>query len=70
MRSTQNVCLTLPTDKVREIDQVAEAEKRSRSNLVLVAMDEYIAARNITGQSRIQRARAMRPTERRGLEKP
>jgi predicted transcriptional regulator len=66
MRNTQNVCITMPHETIERLDQAAEAEKRTRSNLVLVAVDEWLAMRNAVGQQRPIRAGHSAPHMQKG----
>ena len=42
MRSTQNVCLTLPPEVLRQLDARAAEEARSRSNMARKALQEWL----------------------------
>jgi predicted transcriptional regulator len=53
-RNTTATSITLPRQQVEQLDQLAERERRSRSNLVSVALAEYFELRRrITGPSRL-----------------
>jgi metal-responsive CopG/Arc/MetJ family transcriptional regulator len=42
MRTTQNVCLTLPPEVLEELDRRAAEQERSRSNMVRRALQEWL----------------------------
>lgn len=42
MKRTTNCCLTLPPDLIEQLDRRAAEQVRSRSNLVHVALQEWL----------------------------
>lgn len=54
MSTAPRTTLTLPADILAGLDQAAEAERRSRSNMASIAIEQYLAQRNSTsGASRL-----------------
>ncbi len=55
MATTERTHLTLPSQTLAQLDQAAEAERRSRSNMASIAIEQYLAQRNaVTGESRLR----------------
>lgn len=53
MRSTRDICITLPAEHVPALDSLAVAERRSRSSLVAIAIDEYLLRHGASGRQRL-----------------
>lgn len=43
--STTNISISLPRTKIKELDREANREKRSRSSMILVLIDEALVLR-------------------------
>ncbi len=45
MRTTQRITVSLPPDLLRETQRLAQAEARTRTDVIRVALQEYLASR-------------------------
>ncbi len=45
MRTTQPITVSLPPDLLRETERLAEAEARTRTDVIREALQEYLASR-------------------------
>jgi predicted transcriptional regulator len=53
--ATERTHITLPARTLAQLDQAAEAERRSRSNMATIAIEEYLKQHaSVTGASRLR----------------
>ena len=60
MSTAPRTTLTLPANILAGLDQAAEAERRSRSNMASLAIEQYLRQRSaVTGESRLRDLEAL-----------